>query len=191
MTSEKAFKLYMAIRLHFTVDGYDVFENGGKFSWQNTVSERKDFALINMLMKCVTTERQLIELCVANHLYGYPQFLYEPGNAEDNYKHYVKNKESLTHILDQNLSHIELTLLQRKLTLQDYLRDRVISDLLSSKVEYETLIMLDRKHPVIDLISGFDSTKYKVRMHKASKFVNKGTLGIRHISRIDSFLSSI
>ena len=191
MTSEKAFKLYMAIRLHFTTDGYDVFENGGRFSWQNTVNERRDFGLINQLIKCVDTERQLIELCVANHLYGYPQFLYEAGNAEENYKHYTKNKESLTHILDQNLSHIEMVLLQRKLSLQDYLSNQVISDLLSGRVEYESLILLDRKIPIIDNIAGFDATKYKVRMHKASKFVNKGTLGLRHISRIDSFLSNL
>lgn len=191
MTFEKAFKLYMALRLHFTVEDYDVFENGGRFSWQSTVNERNDFNLIGSLVKIVSTERQLIELCVANHLYGYPQFLYEPDNAGDNYKHYVKVKESLTNTLDKDLSYIELQLMQRKTTLTEYLRNQIISDLLSGRVEHESLIMLDRKFPVIDKISGFDCTKYKVRMYKANKFVNKGTLGLRHISRIDSFLSNI
>lgn len=191
MTFEKAFKLYMAIRLHFTSADYDVFENGGRFSWQSTVSERNDFNLIGTLIKCVSTERQLIELCVANHLYGYPQFLYEPDTAADNYKHYVKVKESLTNTLDKDLSYIELQLMRRKITLDEYLRNQIISDLLSGRVEHESIIMLDRRIPVIDKLDGFDSTKYKVRMHKASKFVNKGTLGLRHISRIDSFLSNI
>jgi hypothetical protein len=190
MTSEKAFQLYFALKLHFISD-YDVFERGTNFKGKAEVSQRNDFKLILPIMKHVSSERQLIEFCVCNHLYGNPDFLYNDDWAYENYKHWCKNKESLDYCLDKDLSTIELQLLKNNCTLDSYMQKHVISDLLSSKIEYESLIMLDRKIPIIDKISGFDAGKYKVRMHKATKFVNKGTLGHRHISRIDSFKQSL
>lgn len=188
MTSEKAFQLYFAIRLHFNSD-YDVFERGTNFKGKYEVSKRKDFKLILPIMKEVDSERQLIELCVANNLYGNPDFLYDHNWAVDNYKHWCKVKESLEFTLDKDLSYIELQLLKQDMTLDDYMRNHVISDLLSQRIEYESIIMLDRKVDCIDKIQGFDSGKYIARMRKTSKFVNKGTLGHRHISRIDTFLA--
>lgn len=188
MTSEKAFQLYFAIRLHFN-SAYDVFERGTNFKGKGEVTGRKDFSLIFPIMKEVDTERQLIELCVANNLYGNPDFLYDHQWAVDNYKHWCKVKESLEFTLDKDLSYIEFQMMKSNGTLDSYMRDHVISDLLSQRIEYESIIMLDRKVGCIDQIQGFDSSKYIARMRKASKFVNKGTLGLRHISRIDTFLA--
>lgn len=189
MTSEKAFQLYFALKLHFT-SNYDVFERGTNFTGRNSVTIRKDFGLILPFTKIVKTERDMIELCVANHLYGNSDFLYDQSWAEENYKHWCKVKESLTYTFEKDLATLESSS-DRFESLDGYLEKQVISDLLSSKIQYETLIMLDRRLPIIDKIEGFDSGKYKVRMHKASKFVNKGTLGLRHNSQIDIFLSNM
>jgi hypothetical protein len=190
MTSEKAFQLYFAIRLHFTSD-YDVFERGTNFRGRSKLTSRNDFNLIYPYLSIVDDERSMIELCVANNLYDNPEFLYDQDWAKDNYLHWCKVKESLEHTLDRDLCHIELSSLKLNVTLDDYMKQHVINDLLSQRIEYETIILLNRKIGVIDMIQGFDSSKYRVRMHKASKFVNKGTLGLRHISRIDSFLATM
>jgi hypothetical protein len=189
MTPEVAFKLYLATRLHFLTK-YDVFKSNGKFKGQDKVIDRKDLYLVNQISKN-KSERDFIELCVANFLYGNDKFLYEPVYAEDNYEHWLKVKQSIGYTLERDLSYIELQLMKRDMSLNDYLRDRVISDLLSRKVEYESIIMLNRKIEVIDKISGFDSDKYKVRMHKSNKFVTKGTLADKHSSHIDNFLSNV
>ena len=188
MTSEKAFQLYFSVRLHFNSE-YDVFERGTNFKGKNEISSRKDFALILPIMKQVNSERELIELCVANNLYGNPDFLYDDQWASENYKHWCKVKDSIEFTLDKDLSYIEFQLMKNNGTLDDYMSNCVISDLLSQRIEYESVIMLDRKANCIDKIQGFDSGKYMARMRKASKFVNKGTLGLRHISRIDTFLA--
>ncbi len=191
MTSENAFQIYFAIKLHFT-GSYDVFKSGTNFTGKGTVCERNDFKLILPILKLVDTERQLVEFCVSNHLYGNPDFLYNDIDSLDNYKHWCKVKDSLEYTLDKDLSHIELFLLKNKCDFDTYLEKFVISDLLSKKVEYESLILLNHSsNDIIDKISGFDAIKYKVRMHKASRFVNKGTLGHRHISRINNFKQSI
>jgi len=190
MYPEKAFQLYFAVRLHF-ISEYDVFESGTKFRGKAALLERKDFNLIHDVLRVVKTERELIEYCASNHLYGNPLFLYDPQWAETNYKHWITIKQSLTYTLEKDLSTIEAFLMTHNCTLRDYLRKQVISDLLSQRVEYETFMLLDRRIPIICNIEGFDALKYKVRMNKASKFVNKGTLDLRHISHIDSFLATI
>jgi len=190
MTAEKAFQLYFAVRLYFS-SGFNIFEYGTNFKGKNEVQERNDFYLILPIMKMVETERQMIELCVANNLYGNSEFLYDPSFAEDNFKHWTKVKDSLDYTLERDLDYIEFECFKRKWSLDDYLSRQIISDLLSQKVEYECIILLDRRSSCMHKIQGFDSSKYTDRMVKASKFVAKGTLGHRHISRIDNFLNAI
>jgi hypothetical protein len=67
----------------------------------------------------------------------------------------------------------------------------VVGDLLSQKVEYESIMLIDRKIGCMKHIQGFDSGKYIDRMVKASKFVAKGALGKNQSSQIDTFLTSL
>lgn len=190
MTKEKAFRLYMATRLHFLTK-YDVFTAKGRFNGMEKAASRQDSALITGIFPYVNTERELIEFCASNFLYGYKNFLYEPSNADDNYKHWMMVKGSLTYCLERDLSHIELYMMKKECGLDDYLAKQVVSDLLSRKVEYESLIIMDRKIPVIDKISGFEADKYKVLMHKANGFVTQGILAEKHSSHLDIFLNNI
>lgn len=190
MTSEKAFQLYFAIRLYYKT-GFDIFQNGTNFKGKNEVSERNDFQLITPIKKLVNTERELIELCVANNLYGNSEFLYESEFAETNYKRWLKIKHSLTYSLSRDLDHISDLCQQKKQNLTWYLKSQVINDLLSQKVQYESIILLDKQAGCMDEIQGFDSSKYTDRMVKSSKFVNKGALGHIHKSHIDSFLAQL
>lgn len=191
MTNEKAFELYFKTRLHF-LTSYDVFENSGKVRGLGRLRERKDFPLIVPIAKKVQNERNLIEFCVSNFLYGNDNFLYDENEyAEQNYIHWLKVKESIGRTLQRDLNYIELQCLTHECSLNTYFEKKAISDLLSRKIEYESIIMLNRHQPVIDYLSGFESDKYKVRMHKANMFVTKGTLAPMHISHIDKFLSNL
>lgn len=191
MTAEKAFQLYFAIRLHFNTAAYDVFERGTNFTGKNELSDRNDFKLIIPLMKFAPSEREFIELCVANNLYGNPEFLYEPEYADENYKHWRKVKESIDYTLEKDLDHIEFWCFQKKRDLDSYMGNYVIQDLLNREVQFESIILLDRASGCISHIAGFDASKYRDRMVKASRFVTKGTLGLRHKSRIDNFLTFV
>lgn len=190
MTSEKAFQLYFAIRLYYNT-GFDIFQNGTNFKGKNEVYKRNDFHLIDFVKKLVKTERELIELCVANNLYGNSDFLYEHDFAEVNYKRWNRIKNSLTYSLSRDLDYIFNRCQEKKRDLTWYLKTQVINDLLSQKIEYESIIMLDRQAGCMDEIQGFDSSKYTDLMVKTSKFVNKGVLGHNHKSHIDSFLAQM
>jgi hypothetical protein len=190
MTKEKAFQLYMATRLHFLTK-YDVFASKGNFAWKEKVSGRNDIGLILPFLKITKTERELIELCVSNFLYGNDNFLYDSSYAEDNYIHWLKVKQSISYCLERDLGYIEFQLMKNSIDLDTYLRDRVISDLLSRKVEYESIVLMDRYHPLIDSIAGFDSDKYKARMKKADKFILLGSLNEQMKNTLENFFESI
>ncbi len=190
MTPEKAYQLYFAIKLHFTTQ-YDVFEYGTNFNNKNKVQEKNDFKLIYDIIKHVESEREMVELCVSNFLYGLENMLFYPEHAVDNYTHWLSVKQSLDYRLQSDLSVIEFNLLKSNNTFDAYLGKNLLSDLISHVVDYESIILLDMKIPVIDKIGGFNSPKYKVRMHKAKQFVNKGVLSGVHVCHIDNFLSNI
>jgi hypothetical protein len=148
--------------------------------------------LIQYFMKDANTERKVIELTAANMLYGYKDFLYnDPEEGLRNFTHWNMVKGSLGHILSRDLSHIGSMIDSGHCkSIEGYFQKRFISSVLSCKIEYESVIMLNHKLPVIDMISGFDGVKYSVRMHKANQFVNKGTLASKHSAVIDDFLQN-
>lgn len=191
MTPEKAFRLYIATRLHFTTQ-YDVFQSQGKLSWIPNESNRRDFTRIIPFIKEVKTERALIELTAANMLYGHKDFLYaEPEEGIDNYSHWNMVKQSFDHVLDRDLSWIGTQIDSGKCqSLEGFLQKRFISAVLSRHVQYESIIMINRHIPIYHMIDGFDAPKYIDRMVKANLFVKKGTLAIKHSSRIDDFFSN-
>jgi hypothetical protein len=191
MTPETAFRLYITTKLHFTTD-YDVFNAGGRLNWNPSRDNRKDLNLILPFVKKLTTEREMIELTAANMLYGYPTFLYDdPEEGFENFSQWNMVKQSFDHVLDRDLAMIEAEIDSGRCdSLEDFLQKRFISFVLSKKIQYESIIMINRHTPIYSMIDGFDSPKYIVRMDKANMFVKKGTLSYKHQSRIDNFFSN-
>lgn len=96
----------MATRLHF-LTAYDVFASKGRFKWQSKIISRNDVQLIRYILTIAKTERELIELCVSNFLYGNDAFLYNEEFTESNYKRWIRNKESQSYILERDIWTIE------------------------------------------------------------------------------------
>jgi hypothetical protein len=169
---EKAFKLYMALRLHFTTD-YNIFEHKGRFKNQSKVMSREDVYLVKGLIAIAKEPTDFVELCVANFLYGNTSFLYGQEYVLDNYKKWRKNKESITYQLQQDIEHIN-SWRAMGMHLDEYMAHQAISDLLSGKIQYESLIISQRYIPIFDMIRGYNANEFVARMKKANKFVVGG-----------------
>jgi hypothetical protein len=166
---EKAFKLYMALRLHFT-SNYDVFDHKGRFKHQSKVMSREDVYLVRGLIAIAPEPKDFIDLCVANFLYGNANFLYGQEYVQENYTKWRRNKQSITYQLQQDVNHIDLY----ADSLSEYMKTRAISDLLSSKIQYESLIIIERFMPICDKIRGYNADDFVSRLKKADKFVIGG-----------------
>lgn len=173
LTVEKAFQLYMAVRLHFTTP-YDVFKHKGRFKQQSMVMSRSDVYLVKGLIAMAPEGREFVELCAANFLYGNDNFLYGSEYVQENWAKWRRNKESITYMLQSDVNHIHDRIEFQCWTFSDYLKNDAISDLLSGKIQYESLIISERYIQTLDRIQGFNAETFIQRMKKANKFVIGG-----------------
>ena len=98
MTGFEVYKMYLALKLHFTSDSYDYFQYGGNAkASQTSFDQRKDkFFFVKLSRKFKDFE--LREFFVANFIAEdkvYPATLVREGAK--NYADYIKRKESLSY----------------------------------------------------------------------------------------------
>lgn len=140
MDGFKAFKLYTAIKLHFTDDSFDVLTNKGHIRGsQAKFEQRRDRSLFERAARKYD-DREFIQFVSANCMYGNTDPIYNTSEAEDNYKEYLKRRQSITRVFANDLdiiSHSGTAFLDG---------DNVPSMVqlyLADKITIETLVILD------------------------------------------------
>ena len=106
MDGFKAYKYFMAIKLHFTTEKYDVFEMNGRVSGSRVAFERRnDRGLFEKLAKKFDSDHDLIQFLVANFAYGHTSVVYS-NDSDEYYRLWIKRKESRTQLFTNDLSKI-------------------------------------------------------------------------------------
>jgi hypothetical protein len=105
----KAYRYYIALKLHFTKDKFNVFENNGnvKGSYE-TFQARNDSYLFEKLGKRHPADHELIQFYVSNMVLGDASTIYNDGVAEENFKQWLGWKESITYNFKEDLHKLEL-----------------------------------------------------------------------------------
>lgn len=135
MTGFKAFRYYLALKLHFNNDKYNVFENKGniKYSYEN-FNSRNDRHIFEKLARKFDTDKDLIQFLVANFAYGHDNMIFAIEEANEYYLEWQKRKQSITRIFRDDLNTIELESQKNALSL-----DQIINFTLN---EYPSIIKL-------------------------------------------------
>lgn len=106
MDGFKAYKYFMAIKLHFTSEKYDVFEMNGRVSGSREAFERRnDRGLYEKLARKFPSDAELIQFLVANIAYGHMNVVYS-GDSEEYYSVWRKRKESMSRVFEMDLNTI-------------------------------------------------------------------------------------
>ena len=143
------YKFFMAIKLHFTTDRYDVFEANGKVSGsKETFEKRNDRFLFEKIGRKFNEPRQLIEYFVANFAYGNTGVIYS-SESDQYYDTWISRKESRSHLFKQQLNEIGRHLEQSKLKYENlFIIDNNVPELLKlyvgGYVHLETVVLLDK-----------------------------------------------
>lgn len=117
MTGYKAYKFYLAVKLHFTSDSYDLFEHGGKVRASLVkFNDRNDKYLFEKIYTKLGGDKEFIEYMVANFMYGNDDVMYTPEESMTNYKKWLKRKQSRTEVFRDDLDLMALYAQQNKLT---------------------------------------------------------------------------
>ena len=95
----KAYKYYMAVKLHFTKDNFDVFKNRGNIKGtREAFNARNDRYIFERLARKFPVDKDVIQFFVANFAYGNDAVVYSSEEAESNYLEWNRRKQSITKI---------------------------------------------------------------------------------------------
>lgn len=104
MNGFKAYRYYLALRLHFTTESYNVFKSNGNIKVSlNTFKSRNDHYLFEKLARKYPSDKELIQYIVANFAYGNSNLLYDESISQSNYTQWIKIKESITKTFTDDL----------------------------------------------------------------------------------------
>jgi hypothetical protein len=157
MDGFKAYRYYLAIKLHFTTDRFNVFQNRGSVrGTREAFNARNDRYIFEKLASKRQDDKEIIQFFVSNFAYGNDQAIYAGQEAEDNYLQWQKRKQSMTKIFVDDLAtlitHIELNKLKPTAIFQFTENEYPVALKLfvGGKIAIETLNIIDDMTGMLD-----------------------------------------
>jgi hypothetical protein len=157
MDGFKAYKYYIAIKLHFTKDNFDVFKNRGNVKGtRDAFNARNDRYMFEKLARKYPVDRDLIQFYVANFAYGNDAAVYSYEEAESNLLEWNRRKQSITKIFTDDCNNILLDACKNKfkeesifnLTNKGY--SSILKLFLGKQISLESIRIIDDLYPVIE-----------------------------------------
>lgn len=167
MDGFKAYRYYLALKLHFTTEKFNVFENRGSVrGTRETFNARNDRYIFEKLANKYSTDKDIIQFFVANFAYNADTAIYEAHQAEDNFIEWTKRKQSITQVFVDDLAgiitHIETTKSKAHLFGFDNSGEYpiLLNMFIGGKVKIETMRILDDIYPFLEEWSNHPTVKY-------------------------------
>jgi hypothetical protein len=147
MDGFKAYKYFMAIKLHFTNEKYDVFEMNGRVSGSREAFERRnDRGLFEKLARKFDKDQELIQFLAANFAYGHKNVVYS-SESDEYYHRWLNRKQSRSRQFNTDLMEIVNHLEMNKIPAENlYSVESGMPELLNlyigDHVSIETMVIL-------------------------------------------------
>ena len=167
MDGLKAYRYYLAIKLHFTTDKFNVFENRGNVrGTREAFNARNDRYIFEKLAKRFPEDKEIIQFFVSNFAYGNDTAIYAGQEAEENFTLWMKRKQSisknfiddlatiLTHIEQNKLKHTAIF----EFTDSEY--PVALKLFVGGKISIETLRIIDDFYPILEKWESQNAIKY-------------------------------
>jgi len=193
MDGFKAYRYYLAIKLHFTTDRFNVFENRGNVrGTREAFNARNDRYIFEKLAQKHSDDKEIIQFFVSNFAYGNDTAIYAGQEAEDNFMQWNKRKQSITKIFVDDLAtlltHIETNRLKHsaifEFTENEY--PVALKMFVGGKISIETLRIIDDFTDILEKWNQNLSVKYiwdteMRRIKKLTGFVKYDKIKIEKI----------
>jgi len=193
MDGYKAYRYYLAIKLHFTTDKFDVFQNRGNVKGtREAFNARNDRYIFEKLAQKHSDDKEIIQFFVSNFAYGNDTAIYAGQEAEDNFMQWNKRKQSITKIFVDDLAtlltHIETNRLKHS-AIFEFTEDEypvALKMFVGGKIAIETLRIIDDFSGIIEKWNQNLSVKYiwdneMRRIKKLTGFVKYDKIKIEKI----------
>ena len=159
MDGYKAYRYYLAIKLHFGSDKFDVFQNHGAVKYsREKFDSRNDKYIFEKLSKKFKADKEYIQFLASNFMYGNPDVVYTGSDADDNYIEFQRRKQSITKIFSDDCDIILRE--SEKINFTNNQIPFIISLYLSSRITLETLRIFDDSLDTINNLKMENQTLY-------------------------------
>ena len=167
MDGFKAYRYYLAIKLHFTTDKFNVFENRGHVrGTREAFNARNDRYIFEKLAQKMPDDSEIIQFFTSNFAYGNDTAIYAGQEADDNFVEWQKRKQSITKIFIDDLAammtYIEVNKLKNT-ALFTFTEDEypvALRMFVGGKITIETLRIIDDFAGIVDEWKNHPSVKY-------------------------------
>lgn len=155
MDGFKAYKYFMAVKLHFTSDKYDVFEMNGRVSGSRaTFEKRNDRSLFEKLATKFSTDRELIQFFVSNFAYGNNGVVYG-ADSHDYYLKWQTRKQSISRVFEMDMLKISRFLESHGMQFEDLFKvddcsPPLLNLYLNGSITLETMSIINDIDPYLD-----------------------------------------
>ena len=191
MDGFSAYRYYLALKLHFTTDKYDVFETNGRVAASRPAFEkRNDKNLFERIAIKKSSPRELIDFYVANFANYNLTMMYDQGEAEKYHTKWMKNKESLSYNFTKDCALIERSSSKDPFDSSDGSPD-LMNLYVGGKVGVETMSILNDYDGYIDRWGNIEfiwSTQFRT-IKKLKRFIKYDSYKL--YSTYDSLRESI
>ena len=161
MNSYEAYKLYLAIKLHFTTDNYDFFKHNAKVNSSfNTFLKRNDRFFFHKLVTKYKPD-ELLDYFVCNFVVNSKTWIGDlvRADGETNYNKWRKYNESFTYNFRMDMVRISNVLSDNNIRFDDVFsvsggqHPRLLRLFLSKQITIQTLIIMDH---ILSFVNNWD-----------------------------------
>ena len=156
MTPFNVYRHYLALRLHFTTDAYDVIKQQGRVrATQQSFLKRRDLLSITRVAESYS-DKDVVEFLVANFISGDRWGGVFNVDARERYLNWKKRVESMAYTFEKELDlaiiHAEKNYIQfmKLFKVVDKQHPPIIKLYLKGAVSIETLVILNKLHNFIN-----------------------------------------
>ena len=141
MDAFEAFQKYLALKQHFTKEGYDYFKYGGKVTAKiSSFETRKDKYLFHKLSKKKDVEGYLVANLIVKENTWVRDLI--DGEAEQVYLDWLKRQQSITYIFENDVCKMEDNL-EDNILIKDKIYPHILSLYFQHEICIESLIIID------------------------------------------------
>ena len=156
MDEYSVYKMYIALKLHFTTENYDVIAQRGKVrASRQAFAKRKDLYSIKKVSKTYSDE-EVANFLVANFTSGDRWGGLFDSEASDRYAEWKKRIESLSYIFTNDLDNLIQDLESDNKQFDDAFKitkaqhPYIIKAFLRKTITLETLVILEKINPFLE-----------------------------------------
>jgi hypothetical protein len=156
MDEFSVYKMYIALKLHFTTDTYDVIAQKGRVrASRQAFAKRKDLFSIKKVSKTYTDE-EVANFLIANFTSGDRWGGLFDAEANERYKEWKKRKESLTYSFTGDLDNLVNEMEGDGVAVEDLFKitksqhPYIIKAYLRKTITVETLVIIEKLQPFVE-----------------------------------------